>query len=193
MVRKTEHERRADLTAAAIKEIAATGSLDVTTSQIAKRAGVSSGLAFHYFKDKDSLFLAAMREILRSYGREVKNQQARAKTPQDRLNAIALASFERDNFHRETIAAWLNFYTMAFRKNEARRLLSVYQKRLLSNLIYDLRPLVGEKAPDIAQRIAGLIDGLYLRYALDDNDDSWHEGAQHVMRAVTAECAKARQ
>jgi TetR/AcrR family transcriptional repressor of bet genes len=59
---------RARLVQATIHEIGAAGSLDVTVGQIAKRAGVSPALAFHYFGGKDRLFLAAMRAILSVYG-----------------------------------------------------------------------------------------------------------------------------
>ncbi len=190
MVRKAEHERRAELIAATIREIAAVGSLDVTTSQIAKSAGVSSGLAFHYFKDKDSLFLAAMRDIIMRYGMEVREGLRKAKGPEERLKAVIHASFERRNFRHETIAAWLNFYTLALRSAEARRLLHVYQQRLHSNLVHDLRTLVGDRAPDVARRIAGLIDGLYLRYALDLTDDISHEASEHVLHALAAECSR---
>ncbi|MDG1319155.1 MAG: TetR family transcriptional regulator, partial [Paracoccaceae bacterium] len=41
--------RRAALVKATIAEIGEAGTLDVTVSQIAKRAGMSSGLAHHYF------------------------------------------------------------------------------------------------------------------------------------------------
>lgn len=44
-----ETERRASLVDATIAEIGRMGSLDVTVSQIARRAGVSSALAHHYF------------------------------------------------------------------------------------------------------------------------------------------------
>ena len=41
--------RKAALVKATIVEIGRTGSLDVTVSQIAKRAGMSPALAHHYF------------------------------------------------------------------------------------------------------------------------------------------------
>jgi TetR/AcrR family transcriptional repressor of bet genes len=41
--------RRAALVSATISEIGRAGSLDVTVSQIARRAGMSSALAHHYF------------------------------------------------------------------------------------------------------------------------------------------------
>ena len=194
MVRKTENVRRAELIAATIREVAAQGSLNVTTSQIAKSAGVSSGLAFHYFKDKDSLFLAAMRDLLTRYGQDVREALHGTKSPKERLTAVAQASFSTQNFTHEAISAWLVFYTLALTSSTARRLLYIYQRRLHSNLVYDLRPLIGERAPDVARRIAGLIDGLYLRYALDDStedsSEDGHEAAEHILRAIEAECTQ---
>ena len=57
--------RRSALVKATIAEIGAAGNLDVTVGQIAKRAGMSTTLAHHYFGGKDQIFLAAMRHILR--------------------------------------------------------------------------------------------------------------------------------
>ena len=55
--------RRAALIKATITEIGKAGSLDITVSQIAKQAGMSSALAHHYFGSKDEIFLAAMRHV----------------------------------------------------------------------------------------------------------------------------------
>ena len=158
--------RKAALVKATIVEIARTGSLDVTVSQIAKRAGMSSALAHHYFGSKEEIFLAAMRHILTLYGAEVRGALAASDGPEARLRAILRVSFSPANFRREAIGAWLNFYVLAQTVPEARRLLSVYQARLRSNLLVCLRPLAGDRAGDIAHGMAALIDGLYLREAL---------------------------
>ncbi|MBT3465617.1 MAG: TetR family transcriptional regulator, partial [Rhodobacteraceae bacterium] len=63
--------RRSALVQATIAEIGAAGNLEVTVGQIAKRAGMSTALAHHYFGGKDQIFLAAMRHILREFGTEV--------------------------------------------------------------------------------------------------------------------------
>ena len=63
--------RRSALVQATIAEIGAAGSLDVTVGQIARRAGMSTALAHHYFGGKDQIFLAAMRHILTEYATEV--------------------------------------------------------------------------------------------------------------------------
>ncbi|WP_188483260.1 choline-binding transcriptional repressor BetI [Marivita lacus] len=158
--------RREALVKATIAEIGQTGSLDVTVAQIARRAGMSSALAHHYFGGKDQMFLAAMRHTLSLYGAEVRGALAMAKRPRERTEAIIRAGFTNSNFRREVVASWLNFYVLAQSDDQARRLLAVYQRRLHSNLVYNLRPLIGGQAVDVALRIAGLIDGLYLREAL---------------------------
>jgi TetR/AcrR family transcriptional regulator, transcriptional repressor of bet genes len=158
--------RKAALVNATIAEIGRTGSLDVTVSQIAKRAGMSSALAHHYFGGKEAMFLAAMRHVLTLYGAEVRGALAMASGHEARLQAVVRASFTPANFRREVVGAWLNFYVMAQTVSEARRLLSVYQRRLRSNMLHDLRPLTGHRAGDVAEALAALIDGVYLREVL---------------------------
>lgn len=171
--------RRAALIDAAIAEIGARGSLDVTVARIAARAGMSSGLAHHYFGGKDQLLIAAMRHIMAEYAREVRNGLERARTPHQRLRAIVHGGFCESNFQPATIGAWLNFYVLALSSDEARRLHRIYARRLRSNLAHTLRPLAGDEAPRIADRAAELIDGFYLNAAL--------RGALPAGDAATAE------
>lgn len=158
--------RRAALVEATIHEIGAHGTLDVTVGAIAKRAGMSSALAHHYFGGKEQIFLAAMRHTLTLYGADVRSALVPAQTSLERVEAIVGASFTSSNFRPDVIAAWLNFYVLAQTVPEAKRLLTVYQARLRSNLIYALRPLIGSNAPEVASRTAALIDGVYLRQSL---------------------------
>lgn len=158
--------RREALVKATIVEIGRTGSLEVTVSQIAKRAGMSSALAHHYFGSKEQIFLAAMRHILTLYGAEVRGALAAAEGARGRLNAIVRASFAASSFRREVIGAWLNFYVLSQTRPEAKRLLSIYQARLQSNLVHDLRPLVGHRAAAVARGVGAMIDGVYIREAL---------------------------
>ena len=182
--------RRAALVKATIAEIGEAGTLDVTVSQIAKRAGMSSGLAHHYFGGKDQIFLAAMRHTLALYAAEVRGALSMACTPQDRIGAIVRASFSPSNFQGDVIAAWLNFYVLAQSSQQARHLLGIYQRRLQSNLIFALRPLVGSRSVDVAEQLAGMIDGLYLRQSLGQTLADPERAIKHVMRAVVLELAQ---
>ena len=158
--------RRASLIKATIAEIGDVGSLEVTVSRIAKRAGMSSALAHHYFGSKESLFLSAMRHVLTVYGAEVRGALSAADGPEARVRAIIRASFTPANFRREVISAWLNFYVLAQTRPQARRLLSVYQKRMHANLRHALRPIAGGRHEAIARSIAAMIDGAYLHAVL---------------------------
>lgn len=158
--------RKAALVKATIVEIGRAGSLDVTVSQIAKRAGMSPALAHHYFGSKEEMFLAAMRHILTLYGAEVRGALSAAQSPEARVRAVLHASFSAGNFRREAVGAWLNFWVLAQTVPEARRLLAIYQRRLRSNLLAGLRPIAGDRAGRIADGLGALIDGLYLREVL---------------------------
>ena len=164
-----EAVRRKAMVEAAIVEIGEAGSLDVTVSQIARRAGMSPALAHHYFGSKDQMFLATMRYILKVYGESVRQRMAGASSPIERLNAIIDVSFAPDQFAREIVAAWLTFYVRALQSEPASRLLQLYARRLHSNLVFNLRQLVdGEQAQAIAQGLAAMIEGFYIRHALQD-------------------------
>jgi TetR/AcrR family transcriptional regulator, transcriptional repressor of bet genes len=160
--------RRDALVKATIAEIGDVGSLQVTVSQIARRAGMSSALAHHYFGGKDQIFLAAMRRILSDFGAEVRAELAKS-TPEGRAEAIIRACFAQSCFSPKAISAWMTFYVMAQTNAEALRLWRLYQRRLRSNLSHALRPLAHDPVA-AAVTMAALIDGLYLRSALNDPD-----------------------
>jgi TetR/AcrR family transcriptional repressor of bet genes len=179
--------RRAALLQAAVAEVGEAGTLDVTVGQIARRAGMSTALAHHYFGGKAQIFLAAMRQILSDYSAEVR--AALSDAPEGRrLEAVIAANFADSCFRPATVSAWLTFYTLAQRNPDAARLLRVYQRRLRSNLVHALRGRASD--PDkVADRIAALIDGVYLRAALpgggiDGASDKVIDTAYALMRTA---------
>lgn len=157
--------RRSALVEATIAEIGAAHSLDVTVGQIARRAGMSTALAHHYFGGKDQIFLAAMRHILADYKTEIHKRLVRASGGRARAVAIIEASFDETFFAPETVSAWMTLYAASQTHPETRRLLRIYQRRLRSNLTHALRGITLHPQAD-ADTIAALIDGLYLRAAL---------------------------
>lgn len=158
--------RRAALVKATIAEVGDVGSLQVTVGQIAKRAGMSSALAHHYFGGKDQIFLAAMRHILSEFKSEVLRELAGAGRA-TRAEAIIRACFAQSCFSPRAISAWMTFYVMAQTNPEALRLWRLYQTRLRTNLSHALRGQTAD-SKSAAAILAALIDGLYLRAALND-------------------------
>lgn len=162
--------RRKALIDATIAEIGQTGSLDVTVGQIAKRAGMSSGLAHHYFGGKDQMLLAAMRQILSNLHLRVRSTLRHAETPLQRIHAIIEANLDADNFEPDVIASWLTFYVQAQNSADAQRLLQVYARRLHSNLVVNLSQLMEKPhAEQTARGLGAMIDGIYIRHALQNN------------------------
>ena len=161
--------RRKALIDAAISAIGERGSLDVTMSEIAGRAGVSSALAHHYFGAKDELLLATMRHLLAELGVDARRALHSAPTPRARISAVVAVNFSAAQFRPQTIAAWLAFYVEAQRSPALRRLLKVYARRLHSNLMSGLCAILPHaEADNVAETTAALIDGLYIRRALKD-------------------------
>jgi len=161
--------RRKALIDATISAIGARGSLNVTMSEIAGRAGVSSALAHHYFGAKEELLLATMRHLLAELNSDTRQALASARTARERVSAIIAVNFSEKQFQPETIAAWLAFYVEAQKSAALRRLLRIYARRLHSNLMSGLARLLPRATADqAAEAIAALIDGLYIRRALRD-------------------------
>ncbi|WP_144378558.1 choline-responsive transcriptional repressor BetI [Mesorhizobium amorphae] len=161
--------RRKALIDATISAIGERGSLNVTMSEIADRAGVSSALAHHYFGPKEELLLATMRHLLADLGADTILALGKASTPRERLSAIVGVNFNAGQFREETVHAWLAFYVEAQNSLSLRRLLRIYARRLHSNLMSGLLPLVPrDEAARMAEAIAAMIDGLYIRRALRD-------------------------
>ncbi|KQI67844.1 BetI family transcriptional regulator [Loktanella sp. 3ANDIMAR09] len=155
--------RRAALVKATIAEVGDAGSLDVSVSRIAKRAGMSSALAHHYFGGKGQIFVAAMRQILTDYRKEVISA---LRDTDDRAAAIVTASFAQSCFAPGVVAAWMTFYGQAQTNPDALHLLRLYQRRLRSNLTHALRGQTPDPA-GAADTLAAMIDGIYLRAASD--------------------------
>lgn len=182
--------RRTALVQATIAEIGARGSLNVTVGQIAKRAGMSSALAHHYFGGKDQIFLAAMQQILRDFGSEVRRVLHASKTPHARAAALIEASFAPSCFAPATISAWMTLYAQAQTHPETLRLLQLYQRRLHSNLVHALRPISSDPQAH-ADMLAALIDGLYLRAALSKSKSA--KGARDTALAALDTLVRAPQ
>jgi AcrR family transcriptional regulator len=64
-------------------------------ADVASEAGVSPGLAYHYFPSKDAIFLALVRQLVRPADELLAIVQRIPGTPRDRLKRILTAMLER--------------------------------------------------------------------------------------------------
>lgn len=87
--RDIPEQRKEQLINAAFETINVVGLAGVTLSQVAKEAGLSTGIVSHYFGDKEGLLSATMRKILRDLRDAVAECRAQAASDsQSQLFAI---------------------------------------------------------------------------------------------------------
>jgi TetR/AcrR family transcriptional repressor of bet genes len=159
--------RRRQLIDATLDAINEVGMHDATIAQIARRAGVSTGIISHYFKDKNGLLEATMRDITGQLRDAVLNRlhalpDGSAGAPQ----AIVGGNFDETQISSAAMKAWLAFWASSMHQPMLYRLQQV-SSRLLSNLVYEFRrELPREQAQEAGYGLAALIDGLWLRAAL---------------------------
>lgn len=168
---ETEDRRRSQLIEAAIASLAELGFAACTLSDIAGRAGVSTGLVAHYFGDKDGLLEAAMRHMVASLRQRERAALAEAADARARIEAIIDANLAQEEFDRRISSVWLAFWSQVVHAPRFRRVQAIYQRRMQSNLAHALGMLVPKtEAAAIAGEIGALIDGLWLRDALGGSD-----------------------
>ncbi|WP_310450015.1 TetR/AcrR family transcriptional regulator [Sulfuritalea sp.] len=82
---KLVEERRGQIVRAAVKLFSEDGYYTTTIQQIARQAGVSTGLIYQYFRDKDDILFLSLKMVLDSYENEIPTQLAGVEHPVERL------------------------------------------------------------------------------------------------------------
>ncbi|MCS6738209.1 transcriptional regulator BetI, partial [Proteus mirabilis] len=109
--RDIPEQRKEQLINAAFETINVVGLAGVTLSQVAKEAGLSTGIVSHYFGDKEGLLSATMRKILRDLRDAVAECRAQAASDsQSQLFAIIQGNFHPSQTNAVSMRAWLDFW-----------------------------------------------------------------------------------
>lgn len=158
--------RRRDLVEAAYQTFLEHGLSGMTMARIGERAGMSHGIVNYYFKSKDALLSAVVRKANFLIMQDTARRLRLAKTPRDRISAIILANFTEDLFTRDIARAWVSYYAAIGQNPDFERLQHAVDRRLISNLMHELRQLTTpEQAVRTATNLSLLLEGLWLRRA----------------------------
>ncbi len=87
--------RRTDILRAATRVFAKKGFSDTKISDVAKEAGLSHGLVYHYFENKDAVFRAILEDKLERSRNLMEEDDALGGTALDRMRANLSLWFER--------------------------------------------------------------------------------------------------
>ena len=84
-------ERRTQIVAGAVKLFSKKGYDRTTVQEVAKKAGVSTGLIYQYVRDKEDLLLLSILDVVDSYAREIPAALEGVEQPLDRCCAAFAA------------------------------------------------------------------------------------------------------
>ena len=161
-----ESVRRRELVEAAYLTFLDSGMKGMTMARIGERAGMSHGIVNYYFKSKDELLSAVMRKASFVIFEDMLRRLRAAGTPRSRVSAVVAANFHEQLYSREASRAWVSYYAMLGHYPEFERMQNALDRRILSNLVHALKQITdGETARRVAQSVALLIDGYWLRNA----------------------------
>lgn len=100
-------ERRGQIVRAAVKLFSEEGYYTTTIQQIARAAGVSTGLIYQYFRDKDDILFLTLKLVLDTYEHEIPPQLEGVEHPVERL-CMAIQAYCRivDGLRDATVLAY---------------------------------------------------------------------------------------
>jgi len=169
--------RKKQLIDATLVVIAKFGFHSTTISLISKQAGLSTGIISHYFGDKQGLIEAAMHYLL-----DALKLRGTFTNHLQRLDAIIDNNFSSEQHADSATNTWLNFWALSLHNDGLYRLQRINHKRLESNLAFSFKGLIPrECAKEVAASTAAMIDGFWLRYALEGEN---HSNIMNANRAV---------
>ncbi|MGR5145307.1 transcriptional regulator BetI [Photobacterium alginatilyticum] len=162
--------RRPQLVEATMAVIDEVGLSGASVVLISRKAGVSPGIINHYFGGKHGLLEETMRSVLRQLS-ATSIEHLRAADKDDvtaRVKAIVAANFDGYQVDSKVVKTWLAFWAQSMHDTTLHRLQRVNERRLLSHLRFELKKVLpSEQALFVAQGVAALIDGIWLRGALN--------------------------
>jgi AcrR family transcriptional regulator len=133
---KLVQERRGQILRAAVKLFSDKGYYTTTISQIAREAGVSTGLIYQYFGDKDDILLLSLKLVLETYEREIPPRLEGVKHPVERL-CMALWAYCTiiDGLREATILAYRSTKSLRAERRALVKQDELRTNRLLQNCL----------------------------------------------------------
>jgi AcrR family transcriptional regulator len=113
-------KRRGQIVAAATKLFGNQGFYKTTIKDIAKLAGISPGLVYQYFREKDDVLLLVLLAVVEGYAREIPKAVVGITDPLERLVAtISSYCHVVDRYRVETILAYRSTKSLSPDRREA--------------------------------------------------------------------------
>jgi len=161
-------QRRHELIRATIAVIARQGYTGTTLAQVAKQAGVATGLVNFHFQSKERLFRETFLHLSAEYEEVwLRHLEEAGGDPRRRLDAMIEAYFDRRIFTREKLAVWFTFWSDAALRDRYRAAATRVERRYLAEMDAGIAALIGRgaqrRASEITLALSAMIDGFWLQ------------------------------
>jgi AcrR family transcriptional regulator len=164
MGRRKVEVRREEILAATVEEMQRLGMANTRAQDVAHALGVSTGLLFYHFDNKDNLLAAALEYAVERDLDRLDRALARGRTPMERLRRVVAAYGPTGSAPGWTL--WIDAWATALRHPEIHRMLRTLDDRWQAALCAAIED--GVKSGDFtcpdpaatATRIGAMLDGL---------------------------------
>ncbi len=174
MAKKVDREQRqAELLETAVAVFAERGYQAATMDEIAERAGVSKGMLYIYFKNKEALFGAVFRWFGKMTGQMMQQAVGGIEDEAEQIRRIAATWAEVATRHGELVPLFLDFWSAAsvrgMRNDYAEDLAAMYDeyRTMIGGIIERGKSRGTFRADADAQAIAYLLvggmDGIFIQ------------------------------
>ncbi len=163
--------RRDEIAAAALEILASEGAEAMTLERVAREIGASKGIILHYFSTKDALRARVIDDALRVLGQAYRRATTSIDGAEEKLAAILNFSASSELYTQSHARVWLALLARPPEDAAARRFRRIITRRLRLQLVIPLRLVIGPmEAGPVADSLMALIDGLWLRRALEPTE-----------------------
>ncbi|HOT44090.1 MAG TPA: TetR/AcrR family transcriptional regulator [Spirochaetota bacterium] len=182
--------RRNQLTRAAYKVVGQKGYYDFTIRDIAREAGLSTGLVHYYFKNKEDLLLNLLKEINKNMLIILNRSISTADDPRDKLNIFMKQAFDLVENEKDYFYIVIDFWTQVNKNDRMKRanikLFKSYRDEVSKILKegVDCGVFVKMDVEFTSAVIISIIQGLIIQYVIDNNAFNYDEFSKKVMKHV---------
>ena len=182
--------RRNQLTRAAYKVVGQKGYYDFTIRDIAREAGLSTGLVHYYFKNKEDLLLNLLKEINKNMLVILNRSISTAEDPRDKLSIFMKQAFDLVENEKDYFYIVIDFWTQVNKNDRMKRanikLFKSYRDEVSKILKegVDRGVFVKMDVEFTSAVIISIIQGLIIQYVIDNNAFNYDDFSKKVMKHV---------
>ncbi len=160
-------------------------------SDVAQKAGVSQGTIYHYFPDKENLFLAVYESWeIRNLQSELRDALENAATPTEQLGLLAQMVAKRMEQAKDILPAYTEFWSHIHR-NKAIKIgfqnMFKDMRGILARIIrngIDKNEFVNTEPMTMAAILIAVFDGLILQWIADPKQVKWETIADTLTQVI---------